>query len=73
MLSDPLIHYDESRLQVLNSDNALTADHWIWARRVARQVDALFYSTTMLPHGRGHPDACSKGYRGIPLTDGYEA
>ena len=32
LLSDPLIHFDETRLQVLKSDKAPTADHWIWVR-----------------------------------------
>jgi transposase len=32
MLSDPLIHCDETRLRVLHSDKAPTADHWIWVR-----------------------------------------
>lgn len=32
MLSDPLIHCDETRLQVLKSDKAPTADHWMWVR-----------------------------------------
>lgn len=32
MLSDPLIHCDETRLQVLKSNKAPTADHWMWVR-----------------------------------------
>ena len=32
MLEDPLIHCDETRLQVLKSDKAPTADHWMWVR-----------------------------------------
>jgi len=32
MLEQPLIHSDETRLQVLKSDKAATADHWMWVR-----------------------------------------
>jgi hypothetical protein len=32
LLEAALIHCDETRLQVLKSDKAPTADHWIWVR-----------------------------------------
>jgi transposase len=30
--TEPVVHCDETRLQVLKSDKAPTADHWIWVR-----------------------------------------
>ncbi len=32
MLQDPLIHCDETHLQVLKSDKPATSDHWMWVR-----------------------------------------
>ena len=50
--AQPLIHCDETRLQVLKSDKAPTADHWMWVRAAVRPAGGSCSSTTM-PRGEG--------------------
>ena len=72
MLEQPLIHFDETRLQVLNSDKAPTADHWIWVRASGaprRRIVLFDYDPS---RGGAVPKRLLQGYRGILLTDGYE-
>jgi len=72
MLEQPLIHSDETRLQVLKSDKAATADHWMWVRvsgPPGRRIVLFDYD----PSRAGTvPQRLLQGYRGILLTDGYE-
>jgi transposase len=73
MLSDSLIHCDETRLQVLKSDKAPTADHWIWVRASGppgRRIVLFNYDAS---RAGAVPRRLLEGYRGILLTDGYEA
>jgi transposase len=73
MLSDPLIHCDETRLQVLKSDKAPTADHWMWVRAsgpLGRRIILFDYDAS---RAGAVPMTLLEGYRGILLTDGYEA
>jgi transposase len=73
MLADPLIHCDETRLQVLKSDKAPTADHWIWVRASGppgRRIVLFNYDAS---RAGAVPRRLLEGYRGILLTDGYEA
>lgn len=73
MLSDPLIHCDETRLQVLKSDKAPTADHWIWVRASGppgRRIVLFNYDAS---RAGAVPKRLLEGYQGILLTDGYEA
>jgi transposase len=72
LLEQPLIHCDETRLQVLKSDKVPTADHWIWVRSAGppgRRIVLFDYDAS-----RGGAVALRllQGYRGILLTDGYE-
>jgi transposase len=72
LLEAPLIHCDETRLQVLNSDKAPTADHWIWVRAAGppgRRVVLFDYDPS---RGGAVPLRLLQGYRGILLTDGYK-
>jgi transposase len=72
MLEDPLIHCDETRLQVLKSDKASTADHWMWVRASGppgRRIILFDYDAS---RGGAVPRRLLEGYRGILLTDGYE-
>jgi transposase len=72
MLEQPLIHFDETRLQVLNSDKAPTADHWIWVRAGGpprRRIVLFDYDPS---RGGVVPKRLLLGYRGMLLTDGYE-
>jgi transposase len=72
LLEQPLIHCDETRLQVLKSDKAPTADHWIWVRAAGppgRRIVLFDYDAS---RGGAVPLRLLQGYRGILLTDGYE-
>lgn len=72
MLADPLIHCDETRLQVLKSDKAPTADHWMWVRASGppgRRIILFDYDAS---RAGSVPKRLLDGYQGILLTDGYE-
>ncbi len=72
MLTDPLIHCDETRLQVLKSDKAPTADHWMWVRASGppgRRIILFDYDAS---RAGAVPKRLLEGYQGILLTDGYE-
>jgi transposase/uncharacterized small protein (DUF1192 family) len=72
MLSDALIHCDETRVQVLKSDKAPTADHWMWVRASGppgRRIILFDYDAS---RGGSVPKRLLEGYQGILLTDGYE-
>jgi transposase len=73
MLTHPLIHCDETRLQVLRSDKAPTAEHWMWVRASGppgRRIILFDYDAS---RAGSVPKRLLEGYRGILLTDGYEA
>lgn len=73
MLADPLIHCDETRLQVLKSDKAPSADHWMWVRASGppgRRIILFDYDAS---RAGAVPKRLLEGYQGILLTDGYEA
>jgi transposase len=73
MLEVPLIHCDETRLQVLRSDKAPTADHWMWVRAAGppgKRIVLFDYDTS---RGGAVPRRLLEGYHGILLTDSYEA
>ena len=72
LLDQPLIHCDETRLQVLKSDKAPTADHWMWVRAAGppgRRIILFDYDAS---RGGAVPLRLLQGYQGILLTDGYE-
>jgi transposase len=73
MLTDPLIHCDETSLQVLRSDKAPTAEHWMWVRASGppgRRIIVFDYDAS---RAGSVPKRLLEGFRGILLTDGYEA
>jgi transposase len=73
LLTEPLVHCDETRLQVLKSDKAPTADHWMWVRAAGppgRRIVLFDYDAS---RGGAVPMRLLEGYRGILLTDGYAA
>jgi transposase len=72
LFEQPLIHSDETRLQVLHSDKAPTADHWMWVRvsgPPGRRIVLFDYDPS---RGGSVPKRLLQGYQGILLTDGYE-
>jgi transposase len=72
MLEQALIHCDETRLQVLNSDKAPTADHWMWVRAAGPPGKRIVLFDYDPSRGGAVPKRLLQGYRGILLTDGYE-
>lgn len=73
MLTDPLIHCDETWLQVLKSDKSPTADHWIWVRASGPPGRRIVLYTYDPSRAGAVPKRLLEGYQGILLTDGYEA
>lgn len=73
MLAEPLIHCDETRLQVLRSDKAPGADHWVWVRASGPPGWRLILFDYDASWAGAVPRRLLEGYRGILLSDGYEA
>lgn len=72
LLEAPLIHCDETRLQVLKSDKAPTSDHWMWVRAAGPPGKRIVLFTYDASRGGAVPQRLFEGYRGILVTDGYE-
>jgi transposase len=72
MLEAPLIHMDETPLQVLRSDKAPTADHWMWVRAAGPPGKRIILFDYDPSRGGAVPKRLLEGYQGILLTDGYE-
>ena len=73
MLAESVIHCDETRLQVLKSDKAPTADHWMWVRAAGppgRRIVLFDYDPS---RGGAVPLRLLDGFRGTLVTDGYGA
>jgi len=73
MFEHPLIHCDETRLQVLKSDKAPTTDHWMWVRASGPPAERIVLFDYDASRGGAVPRRLLEGYRGRLLTDGYEA
>jgi transposase len=73
LLDGPLIHCDETTLQVLRSEKAPSSDHFMWVRAgglPARNVLLFDYASSRSAETAKH---LLLGFKGILLTDGYEA
>jgi transposase len=73
LLGEAVVHCDETRLQVLKSDKAPTADHWIWVRAAGppgRRIVLFDYDPS---RGGAVPVRLLEGFRGVLVTDGYAA
>jgi len=73
LLESPLIQCDETRVQVLSSEKAPTAEHWIWVRASGpphRRIILFDYDPS---RGGAVPLRLLDGFTGILQTDGYEA
>jgi hypothetical protein len=73
--SQPLIHGDETTVQVLKEkDKAATSTSYMWAYRSGRDSHEPIVLLDYQP-GRGqiHPQAFLGDYRGIVMSDGYTA
>lgn len=73
LLQAPLIHCDETHLQVLKSDKAPSADHWMWVRAAGPPGQRIILFDYDASRAGAVPLRLLQGYRGILLTDGYEA
>ncbi|MCZ8132854.1 MAG: transposase [Steroidobacteraceae bacterium] len=72
-LEQAVVHCDETRLQVLSSERAPTAQHWIWVRAAGppgRRVVLYDYEPS---RGAEVPKRLFEGYAGTVVTDGLEA
>lgn len=72
LLTAPLVHCDETSLQVLKSDKAPTADHWIWVRAAGPPGRRLVLFDYDPSRGGAVPLRLLQGFKGLLLTDGYE-
>ena len=73
--SQPLIHGDETTVQVLKEkDRKATDESYMWAYRSSQDSDEPIVLFDYQP-GRGqvHPQTFLGDYRGILMTDGYQA
>ncbi|TIT11450.1 MAG: IS66 family transposase [Mesorhizobium sp.] len=73
--SQPLIHGDETTVQVLKEkDREATSTSYMWAYRSGEDSDEPIVLLDYQP-GRGqiHPQAFLGDYRGIVMSDGYSA
>jgi transposase len=73
LLDGPLIHCDETTLQVLRSDKAPSSDHFMWVRAGGlpeRKVLLFDYAPS---RSAEIAKRLLLGFKGILLTDGYEA
>jgi transposase len=73
LLAEPMVHCDETRLQVLKSERAPTADHWMWVRAAGppgRRIVLFDYDPS---RGGAVPLRLLDGYRGVLVTDGWGA
>ena len=68
-----LIHFDETRLQVLHSDKEPTADHWMWVRAAGPPGQRIILFDYDPSRGGEVPLRLLQGFTGILLTDGWGA
>ena len=73
MLQDPLIHCDETHLQVLKSDKAPTSDHWMWVRASGPPGGRIVLFDYDASRAGAVPMRLFEDYHGIIVTDGYAA
>ena len=73
LLAESVIHSDETRLQVLKSDKAPSADHWMWVRAAGPPGTAHRAVRLRPSRGGAVPLRLLDGYRGVLVTDGYSA
>lgn len=73
LLAQPLIHCDETHLQVLKSDKSPTADHWMWVRAAGPPGQRIVLFDYDPSRAGAVPKRLLQDYQGILITDGYEA
>ena len=73
LLDGPLIHCDETTLQVLRSDKAPSSDHFMWVRAGGSPERKVLLFDYAPSRGAEVAKRLLLGFKGILLTDGYEA
>jgi transposase len=73
LLAQSVIHCDETRLQVLKSEKAPSADHWMWVRAAGPPGQRIVLFDYDPSRGGAVPMRLLEGYRGVLVTDGYGA
>ena len=71
LLGESLVHCDETRLQVLKSDKAPTADHWMWVRAAGPPGQRIVLFDYDPSRGGAVPIRLLQGFRGVFVTDGH--
>lgn len=66
-----LIHMDETRIQVLRSHKAPTADHWVWVRAAGPPKQRIVLFDYDPSRGQSAPARLLDDFAGVLLTDGY--
>ena len=72
MLTASLIHMDETTVQVLKSDKAPSADHWMWVRASGAPGKRLVLYDYDASRSGQVPKRLLEGFSGVLLSDGYE-
>jgi len=72
-LTQSLIHMDETTVQVLKSEKAPSADHWMWVRASGPPGKRLVLYDYDASRSGAIPKRLLEGAGGVLLTDGYEA
>ncbi len=71
-VAQPLIHLDETPLQVLKSDKAPQSDHYLWVRCAGPPQQRIVLFDYDPSRSKAVPTRLLPDYRGAILTDGYE-
>jgi transposase len=71
--AQPLIHMDETTVQVLNSHKAATTTHYMWVQAAGPPGHRLVLFDYDASRSAAVPKRLLQDYAGLLLTDGYEA
>lgn len=70
-INSPLIHIDETPVQVLKSHKDPSSDHWIWVRANGSTKKRVVLFDYAASRGKAAPERLLDGFEGIIMTDGY--
>ena len=68
----PLIHIDETRVQVLKSAKAPSADHWVWVRASGATQQRVVLFDYDPSRAKVVAQRLLEDYKGIIVSDGYK-
>ena len=73
LLAEPVLHCDETHLQVLKSHKSPTADHWMWVRTAGPPGKRIVLFDYDPSRGGEVPRRLLEEFHGVLVTDGYAA